>query len=307
MRRRRAPMSDTLRPFLSSCSLEVTCSREAVAEACAAGLPDGTEVFVAFVPGEEHRRVVATAAALRRGGLVPVPHVAVRSLAGPAALEDFLAALAGEAGVTRALLIAGDIAMPAGPFAATLDALRTGAFQRHGIIRPGFACHVEPHPKVSGEVLEEALAAKLGFAVADGMKPWLVTQFCFETAAVLARLARLRRAHPLVPLRVGIAGPASRRVLWKYALYCGIGASVRALGEKPRTVQQLAQRETPERLVRELAAAAAAQPELGIAGVHFFTFGGVADTVRWVETLAASTARTGLGARPQRAAAPPPA
>lgn len=282
-------MVDPLRRFLSAYSLEVTCSRTVVAEACCIGLPQGTDVFIAFVPGEQHRDMVAAAAALRQAGLVPVPHVAVRSLAGPAALENFLAALSGEAGITRALLIAGDITAPVGPYAATLDVLRTGVLQRHGITQPAFACHVEPHPKVAGEMLDQALAAKLTLATAEGMEPWLVTQFCFEAGPVVARLARLRLAHPRVPVRVGIAGPASRRALWKYAVYCGIGASLRALGERPGTLQQLAQRETPERLVRELAAAAAAAPDLGIAGAHFFTFGGVGGTLRWINALCGRT------------------
>jgi methylenetetrahydrofolate reductase (NADPH) len=296
-------MTAILRSFLSAYSLEVTCSRDTVAEACAIDLPKGTNVFIAFVPGENHRHVVTTAAALRRAGLEPVPHIAVRSLAGPAALDDVLAALAAEAGVTRALLIAGDIAMPSGPFAATIQALRTGAFQRHGITAPAFACHVEPHPKVATDILDDALATKLDFATANGMHPWLVTQFCFDSAPILNRLAKLRRVHPEVPVQVGIAGPASRRALWKYALYCGIGASIRALGERPSTVQQLAQRETPDRLVTDLANAAAAQPELGVGGAHFFTFGGVAETVRWAEALAGRTpplaARSRAGSVPK--------
>jgi methylenetetrahydrofolate reductase (NADPH) len=85
-----------------------------------------------------------------------------------------------------------------------------------------------------------------------------------------------------VPLRVGVAGPASRASLLKYALICGVGASVRALKERPGT-RGLLTGETPAELLTQLARAGAADSSLGIQGVHFFTFASLSGTIRFVE------------------------
>ena len=88
-------------------------------------------------------------------------------------------------------------------------------------------------------LLEQALLAKLELVRAAGLDAWLVTQFCFEAAPILRLLERLRALGLREPLRVGLAGPADRRTLWKYALHCGIGNSIRALGTRVDAVANL--------------------------------------------------------------------
>src|SRR5262249_17880396 len=75
-------------------------------------VPPGSDVYVAHIPGETHHRLVAMATRLRERGFNPVPHVAVRNFAGFTQLRDYLARLTGEAGVRRALMIAGDVVRP---------------------------------------------------------------------------------------------------------------------------------------------------------------------------------------------------
>ena len=138
-----------------------------------------------------------------RPDFVPVPHVTARSVASLTQLGDFLELLAGEAGVTRALVIAGDLEQPAGPYPSSLDLLQTGLFQRHGIRRIGLACYPEAHRRIAAEALERALLAKLELVRAAGLEAWLVTQFCFEAAPILQRVRQLRA--------LGIAAPAASR------------------------------------------------------------------------------------------------
>src|ERR1700731_3869346 len=78
----------------------------------------GCDVTITFLPGDNFRGNVETAAALRQAGYNPVPHIAARELPSHEALNDFLARLAGEADVRRVLLIAGDVAGARGPFKA---------------------------------------------------------------------------------------------------------------------------------------------------------------------------------------------
>ena len=43
--------------------------------------------------------------------------------------------------------------------------------------------------------------------------------------------------------------------------------------------------ETPGPLLTEIALAREAEPALGISGIHFFTFGSMAQTAQWVESV----------------------
>lgn len=274
--------------FLQNYSVEVTGSDSAVEAACKAGLPKGTEVYVAFVPGESHAKIVSASVKIRRAGLEPVPHLVARSIPNAAHLDNFLAALAGEAGVDRVLSIGGDIPQPAGPFTSSLDLIRTGALQKHGITKFGISAYPEPHPKIAADKVEESVAGKFAYIKENALDVWFVSQFCFEAAPIEAWLDKRRAQGIDLPFRAGIAGPASRKTLWKYALYCGIGNSLKALGSRPETMQQLAFREAPDALVSDVARLAQKRPELKIAGFHLFTFGGVPDTAKWASELLAS-------------------
>ena len=67
--------------LLAGCSIEVTPAVAAKHPSLGSMLPAGTRVYVAFVPGEDYRDVVRTAARIRADGLVPVPHFPARSIA----------------------------------------------------------------------------------------------------------------------------------------------------------------------------------------------------------------------------------
>jgi len=114
------------------------------------------------------------------------------------------------------------------------------------------------------------------------MAPWLVSQCYLEAAPLVAMAERLRADGVRAPLRIGIAGPVSRRALRKSALGCGIGTSIRALGAHADAVRDLLVRETPDALLDDIAPQVAGRPELGVAGVHVFSFGGVGATAAWV-------------------------
>jgi methylenetetrahydrofolate reductase (NADPH) len=275
--------------LLRGYSIEVTTHNRSAVELCRTHVAPGTEVYIAFVPGETHHAVIATATGLRAAGFVPVPHVTARGIASYTQLGDFLGRLAGEAGVSRALVIAGDLEQPAGPYHTSLELLQTGLFQQYGIRRIGLACYPEAHRRIDAGLLEQALLDKIELARSAGLEAWLVTQFCFDATPLVRHVRHLRDLGIAAPLRVGLAGPANRRTLWKYALHCGIGNSIRALGTRVDAVANLLARRTPEPILRELAAAERRDPGLSIEGVHIFTFGGVASSADWANgTLTAA-------------------
>jgi methylenetetrahydrofolate reductase (NADPH) len=281
----RSPVAD----LLGNYSVEVTPRSKSAIEACRNGMPRGSEIYIASIPGGSYHSAVTAAIGLMRAGFNPVPHVAARNIASFTQLNDFLARLVGDAGVTRALVIGGDNERPAGPYGSSLALLQTGAFQKNGVRKIGIACYAEPNRRVETPALETALADKLALLAREGLDPWLVSQFCFDGAAILARIRRLRAEGIAAPLRVGAVGPVDARTLWKYALHCGIGNSMRALGTHVDAISNLLVRSTPGAILEEVALARTAEPELGIAGAHFFSFGGVAAVTRWANALIAGT------------------
>jgi methylenetetrahydrofolate reductase (NADPH) len=76
--------------LLQGYSVEVTPRSRSAVEVCREHLSPGMEVYIAFVPGETHHAVVATAARLRAAGFVPVPHVTARRIVRFTQLGDFL-------------------------------------------------------------------------------------------------------------------------------------------------------------------------------------------------------------------------
>ncbi len=270
---------DSISAFLAGASLELSSRDPAEIDACAGLLEPGTPVYISFPPGQTYHGTVALAARLARAGFRPVPHVAARRLAGRDALDDYLARAVGEAGVDSALVIAGDSDRPGRAFDSSLALLETGLFQRHGIVRIGVAGYPEGHPRIVPSALEAALAAKKTFARRTGIELGIVTQFCFEADSILSWAAKMK-GHGL-PMRVGLAGPASLPRLLRFAALCGVGNSVRALKARPRALTRLMVEAGPEVALRDLARRA----EPPLAGVHFFCFGGLVRTARWLRAV----------------------
>jgi methylenetetrahydrofolate reductase (NADH) len=268
-----------IRAVLAGASLELSSRDPAEIDACADLLDPGTAVYISMPPGQTYHGNVALAMRLRRAGLRPVPHVAARRIASRDALDDYLARAAGEAGVDSALVIAGDSDRPCGPFESSRALLETGLFQRHGVAHIGVAGYPEGHPKITERALETALTAKKVLAREAGLDLQIVTQFCFESAPIRAWAANMK-GHGL-PVRVGLSGPASLPRLLRFAALCGIGNSVRALKARPRAITRLLVEAGPEAVVRDVARPGGA----AIAGVHFFCFGGLLRTARWLRAV----------------------
>src|SRR5476649_35343 len=138
-------VSDELTTLLSSASVEVS-SRGHQLQELKDNFQPGIDVTITFLPGDNYRNNVDTASALRAAGFNPVPHIAAREMASVEALDDFLARLRNEAGVTRVLLIAGDVARAKGPFKSSLDVGASGLIEARGIASVSVAGHPEGHP-----------------------------------------------------------------------------------------------------------------------------------------------------------------
>jgi methylenetetrahydrofolate reductase (NADPH) len=253
---------------------------------CRSSIAPGTAVFVSHLPGQTWRKTVETCTAVRDHGFEPVPHIPVRRLTDRTEFARLTSDLVADAHVSRVLLIAGDAPQPDGAFAATLDALETGVLAEHGIRRIFVAGHPEGHPRLSDDELRRAERDKLAFAASHDLELVFLTQFFFEPAPFVSWARMLRAEGVGARLVAGLAGPARLTTLFKYALRCGVGASIRALGARPAQLARLTTERDPEPIVRAIAGELATG-ELGDIGIHLFSFGGLARTCGWLQALAA--------------------
>ena len=248
-------------------------------------LRPGATVFITFLPGSSFADTIAVAIRLRREGFNPVPHFAARSLPSRAFLDENLARLTGEAGVDQALLIGGAINHPLGEFSNTMQLLDTGLFDNYGIGRIGIAGHPEGSPDIPDAQIRAALAWKNAFAERTGASLYIVTQFCFEAAPVIAWDRRIQAEGNRLPVYIGIPGLASLKALIGHARACGVGPSMRYLTRQARNVTKLLTVTAPDRLVAGLASYRATDPQCGIRGVHVYPLGGLKKSARWAQAV----------------------
>ncbi len=269
--------------LLPGYSIELNPGEAKTLQAAAERLDPGTEVSLAWIPGSNPMEMIAPAASLKRAGHIPMPHIGARHLQSAAQLQG-LAEQLKDAGVDRILIIGGDRAAPAGPYDSSLAVMRTGAFQKAGITRMAIGGFPEGNPYISEKILNEALQAKVSFARREGLQLSIITQFCFKAEPVIAWVQAVRACGIDVPIRVGLAGPASLLTLMRYAVRCGVGNSLHVLKENPSFARILTER-GPEPIIRELAASMAHGDgwQLGIAGLHFYVFGGFKKTLDWID------------------------
>jgi methylenetetrahydrofolate reductase (NADPH) len=267
--------------MLRRASVELTWHDAGRIGACRSHLEPRTQAFVSFVPGQTWAQTIDACIAVRRAGFEPVPHIPVRELANAAAFENLAVQLRQRPAVHKVLLIAGDRAVPAGPYASSLEALRSGILSHNGIVDVAVAGHPESHPRISDAELVSAEREKAACAKAEAIRLSFVTQFFFDADPFIAWARRLRNDGIDVPIVAGIAGPASVATLVKYALRCGVGASMRAIAANPQSIAGVALQRSPERIVQAVAAASL-EPGMQPMGLHFYSFGGLARTCEWI-------------------------
>ena len=271
-----------LRALLQNASVEVSARASLDLQQLNAHFP-GSDVHVTLLPGDDYAPTVAMAAQLRKAGFNPIPHVPARTIGGPEALDDYLARAVGEADVKRVLLIAGDVDSPRGSFTASIDVLKSGLLEKHGIRSISVAGHPEDHPKVATDIMDRALAEKVEYARANEFDLTIITQFCFDAAPVVSWLHTLRQRGIDAPVRVGVAGPANAVSLVKYGLRCGVGNSLRALRSQADRIGKLMGDVKPDDILAGVANNLSDGEMESVVGIHLYVFGGLKKTGAWYD------------------------
>ena len=271
--------------FARNASTEISTHDEDTLPTLASTLPAGTVVYVAHTPKATLNEVVQTAIKLQGLGFRASPHIVARRVESQESLKNGLQQLAA-AGVEQALLVAGDLTKPLGPYTSTLDIIDSGLLQNSSLKRLGIAGHPEGHKQVADDVLLAALRHKQAFAARTGLKLHIATQFTFDADAIIAWDERLTREGITLPAHIGIAGPTPLTKLIKYAMACGVGASLNSVMKNMTAMSKLARlATTPDAMLTGLVRGGAAQGSSRIVQPHFYAFGGVSATARWIRAV----------------------
>ncbi|NHQ89167.1 methylenetetrahydrofolate reductase [Janthinobacterium lividum] len=277
------PAGDITRSY----SLEASTKDIAALSAAAPRILPGSTIAIPYLAREDDDARLAAAWAVRRLGFEPMPHLSARRIASLAGLESFVQRAAAEAGVERCFVIAGDPSTPIGPFSDSAALIDTGVFERAGMQVIGVGGHPEGHPVMSKAEQWEVLERKCHSIEKRGMAPLIVTQFAFDADVVLMWLEALRARGINHPVRVGVPGPASIAVLARYAALCGVSACASMWSKYGVSIGKLFGTAGPDLFVERLATGLTEAH--GKVSLHFFPFGGIAQSVKWVEQYRSRT------------------
>jgi methylenetetrahydrofolate reductase (NADPH) len=243
------------------------------AEEEARAVPQPLTLTVTCSPRQGIDHSVALGCRLREFGHTIVVHLAARMVRDERHLDRLLERLNG-AGVADVFLIGGDASPPAGEYASALNLLPELRAHPRRPRSIGIAAYPEGHPLVDPNTLLEALAEKASCA------DYMTTQLCFDPNSILDWLRDTRDAGVQLPAYIGLPGVADRRRLLEISLRVGVGPSLSFL-RKQRGLRRLLtkQQHGPERI--HAAIAPLVGQELGIAGLHFYTFNRLRETMRF--------------------------
>jgi len=282
------PVADLRRrivEFVQRASIEITTHEEMLLPLVADKLAPGTTVYIAHTPRASLEDVVRVALQVESAGLRASPHVVARRCPSDRALRSALSELA-DGGIRQILAVAGDASSVAGPFPSSLHLLRSGALRASGIRHVGVAGHPEGHKAVGPTALWAALAEKQQFADSTGIAVHIVTQFGFNPRAVCAWDQHLRAHQISLPVHIGLSGPTSLPKLIRFAMQCGVGASLHALVSNMTAMSHATRVATsPEEMLTGLIDQGVGSHLTRFVQPHLFTFGGVAATVRWLHAV----------------------
>jgi methylenetetrahydrofolate reductase (NADPH) len=223
---------------------------------------------------------------LARGFRV-VPHIAAKMVRDHGHLREIMRRL-DDSGVDSIFVPGGDAPQPLGKYATALQLLRDIAEFDHRFRHIGVAAHPEGHPAVDSESLLRELATKQPYAT------YLVTQMCFDAAALAAWIRMIRASGITMPVWIGLPGVFDRAALLAASLRIGVGASLRLLRDRSQLIRRLLGPKIyrPDAFLRELAPRLT-EPEFGIAGFHLFCFNRVEQSENWRRQFAENLRRSG--------------
>jgi len=246
-------------------------------------IPAGSRVSVTCSPNKTIEHSLDIAERLASHGHRPIPHIAARMVADHAHLQRITKRLTA-IGIDEVFVIAGDTREPGAypdAMAVLLDLLDVAAGQ---IRHVGIGSYPDGHAFISDADLHSSLHEKQALFADAGVEGHVSTQMCFSAPTIASWLRQERAAGFELPVHIGVPGVVDRSKLMSMGMQLGVGTSLKYL-KKNRTgvVKLLASSSyNPSRLLDPLADEFA---DLGIDGLHVFTFNQVGATAAWQKSI----------------------
>jgi methylenetetrahydrofolate reductase (NADPH) len=243
------------------------------AEEEARRLPMPVRLTVTCSPKRGPDQAVEFAGRLHHLGHSVTVHAAARMVRDRVHLDALLAAMT-DAGADDLFLVGGDADRPLGAYSSAVELLPVVAEHPQRPQRIGIAGYPEGHPLISDETLDEGLLEKSRRA------DYVTTQMCFDPEALRSWVVRQRQRGMTLPILIGMPGNVARRKLLEMSVRIGVGTSLSFVRKQRGLRNLLSRRSTLDRLYDGLASTLD-DPQLNIAGFHYFTFNQLVDTWEW--------------------------
>jgi len=241
-------------------------------------LPVGATVSVTCSPAKTIDATLDLCAHYGDQGFTVIPHLAARM----AEDEDHVARIVrrvNEQGIRKVFCIGGD-AEQRGPFTDAAGFLRSFLDHRPEIEVVGVGSYPDGHSTIPEQALADSLVEKQEMIREAGLKGYMTTQMCFSANTIGGWLKNRRLAGVDLPCHLGVPGAIDRTRLLTISIRLGIGHSARYLKKNSTSVIRLLSPGgyNPNKLIIPLSTRA---EELGIVGIHCFTFNAVDATENW--------------------------
>lgn len=241
-------------------------------------LPAGAPLSVTCSPAKGIEETQRLTEQFLAEGFAPVPHFSARMVRDRAHTAE-LAAWCRSAGVTKMFLVGGD-ADPPGDYFDAIEFLRDFLDTDHGLQAIGVTAYPDHHAFISDDKLRSALHAKQAMLAEAGVTGWCSTQMCFDAEVIEDWLRAERAAGLTLPIHLGISGVVDKTKLMSTGMRIGLGQSLGYLKKNRAAITKMmtSTHYDPNDLLLPLSET---NLELGVEGVHMYTFNQVEATEAW--------------------------
>lgn len=243
-----------------------------------ANLPAGAAVSVTCSPAKGIAETQRLTEEFLGAGFAAVPHISARMVRDRIHTKE-LAGWFREVGVKKLFIVGGDAEEPGEYHDAVLflsDLLDTD----HGLDAIGVTAYPDGHSFISDEDLQRALHMKQQLLADAGVPGWCSTQMCFDPETIESWLRAERAAGLTLPVHLGISGVVDKTKLITMGARLGIGQSLNYFKKNKAAIAKMLTSPSydPNDLLVPLSEA---NLELGVEGVHMFTFNQIEATEAW--------------------------
>lgn len=237
-------------------------------------VPRDRTITVTASPSKGLEATFDLAERLAGHGYDVVPHVAARMVSGRTELTEIAERLRGKS--ISSIFVPGGDAEPVGDYPDSLSLLEDLKALGSPFAQVGVTGYPESHPTISDDLTVQSMWDKRRYAT------HVVSNLTFDPDSVRDWVRRLRSRGITLPLLLGIPGPVERTKLLAMATRIGVGDSTRFLVKHKGTFARLAAPGgfTGQRFL-EQCAAALAEPDSLVEGLHVFTFNQIPATEAW--------------------------